>query len=80
MDKDKYKEVKEIVRVDIEEIISLDREMFLDLISERAVGHSCLSCVSYKIVKGFGSYVELEVVGFDEIEKDEYCKECGHKL
>jgi len=65
------KELEKVVKVDFEEIVDLDREYFLDLLSELVVGEvfPCLSNIDYQVV-GFEhpNLIVLNVSG--EIEED----------
>jgi len=65
------KELEKVVKVDFEEIVDLDREGFLDLLSELVVGavFPCLHNIDYQI-KGF-EYPDLIVLNVSgEIEED----------
>jgi hypothetical protein len=80
------KELEKVIKVDFEEVVDLDREGFLDLLSELVVGavFPCLSNISYEIMEfERPRFIVLHVSG--EIEEDsdsefDVCDVCKKRI
>lgn len=67
----KGKWIKKIVEVDLEDIIELDAEGFLDLLSEESTGSSLLSDIQYKAVGVEKGMIQIEVQGDTSMIEEE---------
>lgn len=63
-------DVKEVVRVNLGEIIERGLESFLDLLAEKT-GHELLMDINYKIVGHESDTLLIEVTGCVEQEEDD---------
>jgi len=60
------------IEIDASDMTELEYEDFLDLISEKAVGHCCLEDISYRVVgHKRNNIIILKVTGEDNYDKDE---------
>lgn len=62
------KDISELVKVDLSDILKRDFEQFLDLIAELA-GHELLMGISYAVEGHEGNTLQIRVTGF--VEEDE---------
>lgn len=67
----KEKWTKGIVEVDLDDIIELDAEGFLDLLSEGLTGSSLLSDIQYKAVGVKEGMIQIEVQGDTSMIEEE---------
>lgn len=80
----KTKEISVLIRVDLNDIITLDLEGFLDLIADDLIaedaGHPCLMDISYSVEGHEGNTLQIRVTGYIEVEEDDWIDTEAEKL
>ena len=64
-------DIKKVVTVELSDLIDNNLEGFLDILSEKAVGHECLMDINYKIVgHESDTILKIEVTGYVDPDDD----------
>lgn len=67
--------IEGVVNIDLDDIISVDLEGFLDILSKRLTGSPLLMDISYEVVGNDGNTLKIKVTGdnsmIDEKNEDE---------